>query len=304
MFQHRPWRKAGCLWLLLPFIAIQAAAQELAPRAYWPAPAGTKVLVTAYQYTTGDVVTDPSLPVVGVESNINYLQASYAHTFGLFGRTASATLNLPYTSGRSEGYLSGEFVARDIVGFADARARFAINLRGAPKMDGAGFRALVADPKTIIGASLLVSMPTGAYDPARVLNAGTNRWGVKPAIGAIWPLAPNWLLEGELGAWFYSDNDDFLGMTRKQDRILSTEIHLIRVIRGGPWIGFDANYYKGGESTIGDRTTGLQRNARAGATVFFPFKRVHALRGSFSTGVKTESGGDFDMVSLSYVYAW
>jgi hypothetical protein len=182
--------------------------------------------------------------------------------------------------------------------------RVAINLRGAPEMDAAGFRAFAADPRTVIGASLLVSMPTGEYDPDRLLNAGTNRWGIKPAIGAIWAISPNWLFEAEFGAWFYSDNDDFLGMTREQDRILSTEIHLIRVIRGGPWFALDANYYTGGESTVGDQETGLQRNARAGLTVFVPFKRVHAARASYSTGVTTESGGDFEMFSISYVYAW
>jgi hypothetical protein len=31
---------------------------------------------------------------------------------------------------------------------------------------------------------------------------------------------------------------------------------------------------------------------------------VHAVRGSFSTGVTTESGGDYDMFNFSYIYAW
>ena len=35
-----------------------------------------------------------------------------------------------------------------------------------------------------------------------------------------------------------------------------------------------------------------------------PVKGRHALRGSFSTGVSTRSGGDFEMYTLSYLYAW
>ena len=66
-----------------------AVAQELAPRAYWPSPDGTNVLLVSYQKSTGDIVTDPSLPLVGVESDIDVLQLSYQRTFSLRGRTAT-----------------------------------------------------------------------------------------------------------------------------------------------------------------------------------------------------------------------
>ena len=35
----------------------------------------------------GDIVIDPSLPITGVESEIEYLQVGYQRFFGLFGRT-------------------------------------------------------------------------------------------------------------------------------------------------------------------------------------------------------------------------
>jgi hypothetical protein len=40
-----------------------ATAQELSPRAYWPMPNGSNVLAVGYQRTSGDIVTDPSLPL-------------------------------------------------------------------------------------------------------------------------------------------------------------------------------------------------------------------------------------------------
>ncbi len=40
------------------------------------------------------------------------------------------------------------------------------------------------------------------------------------------------------------------------------------------------------------------------ATLFLALKGGHALRGGFSTGVVTKSGGDFEMLNISYVYAW
>ena len=115
------------------------ASQELVPRAYWPSPKGTNVLVLGYQYSTGDVVTDPTLPLVGVDSNINYAQVTYQHTLSLFNRTTNIQFNLPYTWGSTEGEVEGEFRRRDISGMADARILLAINLRGAPSLDVDGF---------------------------------------------------------------------------------------------------------------------------------------------------------------------
>jgi hypothetical protein len=36
----------------------------------------------------------------------------------------------------------------------------------------------------------------------------------------------------------------------------------------------------------------------------FPFKGRHALRANFSTGVVTESGGDFEAIGLTYLHSW
>lgn len=297
--------------LLVPLLACLlftggvVSAQELTPRAYWPLPVGTNVMVLSYQRNIGDIVVDPSLPITGVESEINYLQLSYQRALDLFGRSASVQLSLPYADGLTEGTVDGEFRQRKTVGLTDARLRMAINLTGAPAMDGAAFGALRADPKPIIGASFLVQAPTGAYDSDRLLNLGTNRWAVKPAFGMIVPLRPTWLFEIEVGAWFFGDNDDFLGETREQNAIVSTEMHLIKRIRPGFWASLDVNYYRGGDTRIGnDFNDDLQRNSRAGFTFVFPVKGRHALRGGFSTGIATRSGGDFEIYSLSYLYAW
>ncbi len=263
------------------------------------------MFVLAYQYSTGDIVTDPSLPLTGVESDINYLQLSYQRTFSLRDRTATVQLSLPSSQGETKGLLEDEFRRRETSGMGDARVRLAINLKGAPSMDAAGFQALRDNPETVVGASLLVQAPTGGYESDKVINLGTNRWSVKPAVGVIWPMRPTWLLEFEIGAWFFQDNDDFLGETREQGPILSTEFHLVKRIRPGFWASLDANFYVGGQTSIGEETqANLQRNSRLGATVVFPFRARHAFRGSFSTGAVTESGGDYEMFTVSYLYVW
>ncbi len=275
------------------------------PRAYWPAPVGTKLFVAGYQYSDGDVLTDPSLPVDGVESEIEFASLTYQQTFSLFDRTTNLQINLPYAIGSASGFAEGEFRSRDISNFADARARLSINLVGAPAMDGAGFQALRAKPRPIFGASVLVSAPTGAWDADRIFNAGANRWAVKPALGLIYPLAPRLLLEIELGAWLLGDNDEFQGETRSQDPIYSSSVHVIRRIRPGFWASLDMNYYWGGQTEVGGLTRDdRQENSRIGATLLWPFKRQHALRIAASVPLSTQRGGDFDTLTVAYAYVW
>jgi len=285
--------------------SIASSAQELSPRAYWPTPNGLNVLVFGYQNSFGDVLTDPTLPVTGVESDLNYLQINYQRTFSWFSRTATVQLSTPYSWGTTEGLLEGEYRCRQTSGLGDSRIRLAINLLGAPSMDPAEFRKLLADPKTIVGASLLLQIPTGEYQADKLINIGTNRWAVKPAIGVIWPMVTSLLFEFELGAWFYGNNDEFLGQTRSQDPVLSAEAHLVKVTQSGLWVSLDANFYRGGQTTVGENINdNLQRNSRMGGTLFFPWKHKHGLRASYSRGVVTSSGGDFGNISLSYTYAW
>jgi len=282
-----------------------AVAQELTPRAYWPAPEGTNAAVLAYEYSTGDVATDPSLPVTGMESSIHAVQFAYLRTFSLFGRTANVQFSLPFARGTTEGFVGGDLRSREISGLADVQIRSAVNLLGAPTMDVAGFQALRAKPRTVLGASLLVQLPTGGYEPDKLINLGANRWAVKPALGVIWPFRPTWMLEFELGAWFFTDNDEFLGVTREQDPILSSQFHLVKLLRPGFWASLDVNYYHGGRSTVAQvLKADLQRNSRFGGTLLFPFKRQHAIRGSYSTGMVTESGNDYEKFTLSYQYVW
>ena len=105
--------------------------------------------------------------------------------------------------------------------------------------------------------------------------------------------------------WFFGDNDEFLGTTRKQDPIYSVEFHLVNRIMPGFWAALDLTAYVGGQTNVGQKhEADLQRNSRLGGTVVIPFKGRHAIRASYSTGIVVHSGGDYDIVSLNYAYVW
>ena len=282
-----------------------AGAQEFSPRAYWPAPRGAKGLVVGASLSTGDILTDPSLPVVGVDSRLSSGSLQYLHTFSLAGRTASMLAAVPFIEGTTEGVLEGVPIERYVSGWGDASARLSVNLLGAPTMDRAGMAALRAEPRPILGTSVTVRAPTGGYESDKLVNLGSNRWAVKPAVGLIYPLRRKWLAELALGAWFFSDNDNFVLGKREQRPIVSSEFHLVKRIRPSFWISFDLNYYFGGRTTIGgEQKADLQRNSRLGGTLVFPFKQGHAIRAGFSTGVVTSSGNDFETFGVSYQFQW
>jgi hypothetical protein len=285
----------------LCLLTAAGSAQELSPRAYWPAPKGTKVMVLGYSRSTGDIVTDPSLPIAGVDSRVNAGLLGYVQTLSLWGRTANLLVELPYSWGTTLGTVEGEPGRRDVSGIADLGIALSLNLLGAPSMTAEEFQQLRASPRPILGASLKILAPVGDYEIDRLINVGANRWAVKAELGYMIPIIPKLLLEFELGAWFFGDNDEFLGVTRKQRPIIATEFHLVRRFKPGFWAALDLNFYRGGRSMFDDVRAGdLQRNSRLGGTVVFPFGGRHAIKAAYSTGVVTKSGGDFETFILSY----
>ena len=289
------------LTLLMTITVYSVKAQELSPRAYWPTPKGTMVGVLGYSYSWGDVLMDPSLPITGVDSRIHVGFAAYLQTLSVFGRTTNFLIEIPYINGNSKGLLSGEPRSRNISGIADIGITLATNLIGAPSMTPKEFQELRANPHPILGASLKVLIPTGVYETDKLINVGANRWAIKTELGYMIPLENKWLLELELGVWFFADNDEFLGVTRKQKPVIATEIHLVRRFKPGFWGALDLNFFTGGQTTVGGKLSAdLQRNARVGVTIVYPFASRQALKFGFSMGMLTKSGGDFYSTLLSY----
>ncbi len=289
--------------LVLLLASMTAAAQDLTPRSYWPAPKGTKVIVAGYAYSSGDIVTDLSLPVTGVDSKINSGVIAYQQTFSLLGRTTNVQFELPYVNGTTTGAIQGESARRDISGTGDISATVSINFLGAPSMTAEEFRVLRKNPRPILAASLKIVAPTGEYESDKLINIGSNRWATRMKLGYVQPFARKWMLEMAAGAWFFQDNDQFLGETREQAPILAIDLSIIRRFSPGFWVSLDSNYYSGGRTTIsGNKNADFQRNSRMGATLAWPFKGRHAIKLGYSGGVATQSGGDYQTFLLSYLY--
>jgi len=297
------WHVLLCFTACSLWIA-DCAAQELTPRIYWPAPKGTRVFVTGYSHASGDVLFDSSVPISGADSKINSGILAYVQTLGLWGRTTNLLVQLPYAWGTTKGLLEGTPASRDFSDFGDLDVTLNVNLRGAPSMTREDFMALRADPHLILGASLKVIVPTGSYDPKRLVNVGANRWAVRTQLGAIIPLKPKWLLELTAGAWFFGDDDQFVTGRKEQKPVYSVQTNLIKRIRPGLWASLDLTYFTGGRQTIdGNPLHDTQRNLKVGGTVVVPFRGRHAIKIGYGNGVITRFGSDFEQVLVSYQVA-
>lgn len=285
------------------FHAGMACAQELEPRSYSSSPVGTNFVGASYTYLTGDVLTDPSLPVTNVQAHINTLALAYVHTFGLAGHSSSFGVVLPTVSGNLSGTVIDAPTEIHRGGMGDVRFRFAFNLIGNPAMTPEEFAR--TPQATSLGVSLTMSAPTGVYDASRLVNVGTNRWSFKPEIGISHPWG-RWFLEASAGVWLFTTNHDFYGgRERSQDPIVTAQLYGGYTFRPGMWLAGAIGYAEGGQTTVNGVTDrNRQSNARYGLTFSAPFARGWSAKVAVSNGLVTRIGGDYKSITLAVQYRW
>lgn len=281
--------------------AFTCDAQDLEPRIYSPNPTGTQFVGVAYLRSTGGVLIDPTLPIEDVDAEINAAIFGYGRTFALLGRSAIATLGLPYVWADLSGNVGEERRAITRSGPADARLRLGVNLKGGSAMTPEEFMRRTPEPT--IGVSLTVVAPSGQYEPRRLVNIGANRWAFKPELGVSWP-AGRWSLEAYAGAWFFTANDEFFPDSRREQNALTTfQTHIVYTMRPRTWLAFDATLYRGGRTTINDqRNFDFQSNVRVGLTLSIPAGAHHSFKLTWSDGVATRIGSDFMTLGLAWQY--
>jgi hypothetical protein len=284
-------------------LAGTAPAQSLEPRAYANTPVGMNFALLGYAFANGDVAFDASLPLKNGKVELNGAFLAYARSLDFLGKSAKVDVELPwaYASGSAE--FNGQQEGRRVNGLGDARARFSINLYGAPALSLEDFPSY--DQDLIVGASLQVTAPIGQYDAERLLNVGSHRWAFKPELG----ISKNWspfILEISASGTFYTDNRDFFGgHDRAQNPIGSAQGHAIYSFRSGIWGSIDFTYYAGGKTLIdGVANHGVLSNTRLGGTLAIPVNRWNSIKLFGSSGISARTGGKFDGIGIAWQVRW
>ena len=277
-------------------------AQELEPRSFANTPVGLNFLLASYGYTNGTGVFSAASPVTDAEVQTHAGILAYVRSLDVGGLSGKFAAIVPYAGASGSVELAGQPREREVSGFAHPRFRFSVNLLGAPALSLEEFANYEQD--LIVGASLEVSAPLGQYDPSKLLNIGTNRWSIKPELGASKALGPV-TLETSAAATFFTTNDDFLGgKALEQEPLYSVQGHLIYEFRSGLWAALDATYYTGGRPITDGENGERLENARLGLTVSLAVSRHNSIKLYGSTGLYSRTGADFDALGIAWQVRW
>jgi outer membrane putative beta-barrel porin/alpha-amylase len=292
------------LCLALPFAIGSAQAQDMEPKAYSASPVGANFIVGSYSWSTGAIIFDATLPVSDIHADVQGLAVGVGHTFNLFGKLGLATVAIPGAWADVTGKVYEQTTEVTRNGFADMRLKLSTNLVGNPAMSPREFAK--APRRTIVGASLSVTAPSGQYYPSKLINLGANRWAFKPEIGVAVPKG-RWDIDAYVGAWLFATNSDFFpgGMTRTQDAMLAIQGHGSYTLRPRLWIALDGTWYRGGSARVnnGDPTLPVS-NARAGVTLSMPVGDRYSLKLAYSRGAIVRTGTDFSTFAVAWQALW
>jgi hypothetical protein len=301
-----------CVWCLCVFLIVAlpflCLAQELEPRRWSHLPTGANFAGAGYVYTEADISFDPLLRIENAEMELHTWAIKYIRTFELFQKSARIDLIQGNQRGRWSGLVDG--VPRSVRrgGLSDSVMRFAINLYGAPPLKGEEFAAYRAkvDVETIVGAALVVQLPTGEYKDGKLINLGTNRFTFRPQLGVV-HIRGKWSMELTGAIYIYTDNKDFFdGNKLETDPLYTLQTHLVYTFRPGLWAAAGAGYGYGGESTVnGEEKNDLRENLGWAFSFGYPITPQLGVKVAY-LGIRSQEsiGQDSDSVGVAFSVFW
>jgi hypothetical protein len=287
-------------------LPVAVPAQQLEPRAYSPSPVGANFVGLGYVYSTGGVLFDPSLPITNAHADINSVAVGYGRTFGIGGMQGLVTANIPYAWGILTGVVGTKDSMTTRSGLGDLQVKLSLNLIGSPALSPQAF-ASTPPHSFILGASLLVSAPTGQYYPTKVINISTNRWAFKPELGVSYIVDRKLYIDFYTGLWLFTDNTQLYpgSSVSAQQAMASLQLHVSYTFSRRIWAALDGTWYSGGAtSTNGGPQVGRQDNSRVGAQAAFKITAAQSIKASYSKGATARVGANFSTYALAYQFLW
>jgi hypothetical protein len=283
-------------------------AQELEPRRWNHLPKNRNFLGAAYAYTKAEISVDPALLIEDAELDLHTFGIKYIRTFELFEKSARVDLLPIYQDAQWQGLLEGSPRTVKRSGLADPIVRFAINLLGAPPMQGKDYmdyrRSL--ERETIVGAGLAVRFPLGEYFEDKLLNLGENRFVFQPELGVVHGWG-NWSAELTGSVLFFTDNDEFFGdQLREQEPYYTLQTQFVYSFRLGFWVAASAGYGMGAQSKIdGVLKDDEKENIAWALSLGFPLAKNLAGKIAYiGSETLVSTGADSDSITLGIVVNW
>lgn len=284
-----------------------AIAQELTPRRWSHLPIDTNIAGVGYVYTNAGIFLDPVLQVKDLELVMNTVVARYIRSFDFLGKSSRIELGQGYQDGTYKGLLQGKSAKAHRQGLTDTVLRFSSILYGAPPLKGKElqeYRQSVANNDTLVGAAIIVQLPTGDYSQSQLINIGSNRFTIRPQLG-VTHQRDKWTYEASASMWYFTDNDDFWkGTERQQDPFWAFQSHVLYTFKPGFWTSASIGYGIGGQNEINginkdDSSENLAYSLAAG----YSFTRQFGVKVAY-VGTRTQTDTSFDSDSIVVGLSW
>jgi hypothetical protein len=251
---------------------------------------------------------DPVLRIEDAEMEMHTWAFKYIRTFELLQKSARIDFIQAYQEGRWSGLLDGVPASIRRRGLSDPVLRFAVNLNGAPPLEGKEFAAYRArvDVETIVGSALVVHFSTGDYMNDKLINLGSNRFTFRPQFGMVHNRG-KWSMELTASVWLFTDNDDFFnGNKLEQDPYYTIQTHVVYTFRPGLWVSAGAGYGDGGESAVnGVKKNDRRENLAWALSVGLPITRQLGVKFAYRTIRAQKSiGQDSNDISAAFSIFW
>lgn len=265
------------------FGMLSGALAQDGPRAFHLVPEDTKII----SLTTTLIGTENPNGEFGVV----VLTPSYRQTFDLFGNVGAILIGMPVGS-MSASLGGGMLELETDPAQGDMFIGGLIGLVGSPSLSGMeyaqhkpGFRA---------GVAAKLFLPTGDYDPNRMINLGSNRWALHAALPISYVLGDT-MLDPDLTTFelvpvveIYGDNGEPFGGAdvTGQAPVWGLQGHITRSFGPTVWASIDGYYAAGGEtSTNGVGNDDAFEKITLGATLGLVLSQSTSLRLSYEKQV-------------------
>jgi hypothetical protein len=298
----------GLAILFALWMCQRAFAQELEPRRWTHLPTGQNIVAGGYGTTKAEIAFDPALRIENAVAEIDTWSAGYIGTFELLERSARVEVRQGWQSGRWSGLIDGVQTTVEREGWTDTVARFAVNLVGAPPFSGKAFADYRAatEIETIVGAAVVVHLPTGEYMKDRLINLGSNRFTFRSQLGAVHN-RHDWSFELTGAAWVFTDNDSlFNGNRLEQEPIYTAQAHVVYTFRPGYWAAAGVGLGVGGQTTInGESKNDRRENLVWSVSAGVPLARQLGVKvGYIDSRRRTAAGSDSQTLAVGFVSSW
>src|SRR5262245_37745326 len=88
--------KDTALLFIVSLVSYYTNCQELEPRAYAALPKNMNAVLGVYALSSGNVITEPTLPIKDFKITTHNIIAGYVHTFGLAKKLARIQITVPF----------------------------------------------------------------------------------------------------------------------------------------------------------------------------------------------------------------